>query len=339
LTLELSWKGGARVTTTCSCVGAPSPVVLSAVKAIIAAVALALLAFAFPQPAADSFVEGETPTKVEVLPMSYSLRLALASMELGLYGALGSILQVWGLSTVSATAGAFLIQTTTVITPVLAFFAGDTISRRTGAAVALSAIGTLFVTLEDNAIFPVTESGIGALAVEGEWLGKLAVLGAAASYSMATFRLSQLSLGRSTGAACVSAIINYRRSRLSLNSGYLPGHDNCAQLCEMNACLSCLPPPRDNDCSGFRSIDLAAGKNAARMVITVGAAVPEVAFRMQSHDINSVSLASLWPSYGDASAVLLILYVALGPGALSAYLQTYGQRSISASAAQVRILL
>lgn len=47
-----------------------------------------------------------------------------------------------------------------------------------------------------------------------------------------------------------------------------------------------------------------------------------------------VALASLWPSI-SAVGVVAFVYSALGPGALSAVLQTYGQRTVSAPVAQV----
>jgi drug/metabolite transporter (DMT)-like permease len=92
---------------------------------------------------------------------------------------------------VPATTAGFLVQSTTVITPLLAFLAGENISRRTWTACGVAACGTVLVTTDG---LSDASSLAGALA-GGSMSGKLTVLSAALFYSLSTFRLSQLSPG------------------------------------------------------------------------------------------------------------------------------------------------
>lgn len=92
---------------------------------------------------------------------------------------------------VPATTAGFLVQSTTVITPALAFVSGETISNRTWSACAVAAFGTVLVTADG---LSESSSLAGALA-GGSMTGKLTVLSAALFYSLGTFRLSQLSPG------------------------------------------------------------------------------------------------------------------------------------------------
>jgi hypothetical protein len=92
-------------------------------------------------------------------------------------------------------------------------------------------------------------------------------------------------------------------------------------------------------CAAFRATELAAGKNLFRSVVLLIAATPALyqAFRTYPGDIELV-LSSLWPSI-SAIGVSAMIFSALGPGALSAVLQTYAQRTVSAPVAQVLHLL
>lgn len=111
--------------------------------------------------------------------------------------------------------------------------------------------------------------------------------------------------------------------------------------------------------AGFNSLNLAAGKNTVRAVATVAVAVPELLSAVSAARATSTPdfvpvassaapladlsqsatvLSMLWPGVGSASAVALVVWAGLGPGALGSVLQTYGQRSVSPPVAQVRPL-
>jgi drug/metabolite transporter (DMT)-like permease len=104
---------------------------------------------------------------------------------------------------VPATTAGFLVQSTTVITPLLAFIAGETISRFTWTACGVSIFGTMLVTADG-----LSETSIGGALAGGTVVGKLTVLSAALFYSLSTYRLSQLSPGKlhATMCACVCVL-------------------------------------------------------------------------------------------------------------------------------------
>lgn len=114
--------------------------------------------------------------------------------------------------------------------------------------------------------------------------------------------------------------------------------------------------------AGFNSINLSAGKNTVRAVASVAVAVPELLQAISSLSQPSQTtgdfvpvatstatiatpildlsqsgtvLSVLWPSAGSATALALVTWAGLGPGALGSILQTYGQRSVSPPVAQV----
>lgn len=117
--------------------------------------------------------------------------------------------------------------------------------------------------------------------------------------------------------------------------------------------------------AAFNSVNLAAGKNTVRAVVTVAVAAPEVAHAISATSTAAAAapatgnfvlvangaaaaaapavdlgqtgavLTMLWPSVGSAAAVAAVAWAGLGPGALGSILQTYGQRSVSPPVAQV----
>ena len=151
---------------TCSSAGAPDANALIAIKSL-GTTALLLLVVPL-QPArkqhskhADRIEDPTTsdhatPTSDEPQAMVPFLNfkttnIIRAGLELGVYSAVGSILQAWGLARVPATAAGFLVQFTSVITPAVAVLAGQTISRRTQIAIVVAFAGTL-MTAFDNAM-------------------------------------------------------------------------------------------------------------------------------------------------------------------------------------------
>lgn len=158
------------------------------------------LALPSPPPHEHS-IEGTSKSASWLLTRRTS-SLGIASLELGLLGAAGSLVHTVGLSEVPATTAGFLVQTTTVITPLLAFTAGEHVSRRTWTACAVAAVGTVLVTADGVSEAP---SLTGALA-GGTVAGKLTVLSAALFYSLATFRLSRLSPGAGPSSLHVTVL-------------------------------------------------------------------------------------------------------------------------------------
>jgi hypothetical protein len=188
--------------------GAPDPTVLAALKSMITATALATAARSWhmrkmslpttqhadheqvSQPLDSTDGSTQTSSSLAMLLKRKTDNLTLASAELGLLGAAGAFMHTWGLSQLPATTAGFLVQATSVITPCLAFVSGEHVSRRTWTAVGIAALGTVMVSC-DGLIDSMSVGGLTA----GSTLGKAAMLSAAACYSLATFRLSQLSPG------------------------------------------------------------------------------------------------------------------------------------------------
>ena len=194
---------------TCSCAGAPDANALIAIKSL-GTTALLLLVVPL-QPArkqqskhADRIEDPTTsdhatPTTDEpqaLVPfLNYkTTNIIRAGLELGVYSAVGSILQAWGLARVPATAAGFLVQFTSVITPAVAVLAGQTISRRTQLAIVVAFAGTL-MTAFDNAMARGGADAASADSAAMAALGSGAILAAAACYSIATFRIGALSPG------------------------------------------------------------------------------------------------------------------------------------------------
>lgn len=190
--------------------GSPTPIMLSAIKGVISAIALISLAAAFPrregvsdQKQSDDdrrlSEDAMDATRAPGLQTSDDLpllkrrmpNLQLASLEVGTYAACGSLIHAWGLSQIPATTAGFLLQITTVLTPILAVIAGDRVSPRVWAAIAMAGAGTLLIGIDGMS----DASGATDALASGPILGKLAILCAACCYSLGTFRLGQNSPG------------------------------------------------------------------------------------------------------------------------------------------------
>lgn len=196
---------------------APSATVLSALIATITALSLIIFVRRKPTKVLSEYDLAEleandvslhlspaTPAATLLVPMPGNTRprlsfmlhptrsLVLASLEIGFYAAMGSLFYTWGLSQTPAITAAFLVQTTTVFTPCISALAGVHISMRVWISTAVAALGTVFIFVdgiveaETHAQAPVTQ---------GSALGKVAVLAAAALYSMGTMRISQIASG------------------------------------------------------------------------------------------------------------------------------------------------
>lgn len=118
--------------------------------------------------------------------------LGLASSELGLYVGLRTLCFTLGCTQVTAVTAAFLLQATNIITPVLAFLAGDRISHRVWLGTAAVTAGTILIFIDGLHKVQKQEKEAAA------WLkilGNLAVLAAAFFNSLRTIRVSAIAPG------------------------------------------------------------------------------------------------------------------------------------------------
>lgn len=118
--------------------------------------------------------------------------LAFASTELGLYVGLRTLCFTLGCTQVTAVTAAFLLQATNVVTPCLAYLAGDSVSLRVWLGTALVMMGTVLIFLDG--LHEVDQEQT----THVKWLrifGRAAVLAAAFFNSLRTVRVSKIAPG------------------------------------------------------------------------------------------------------------------------------------------------
>eukprot|EP00884_Botryococcus_braunii_P002767 jgi/Botrbrau1/12491/Bobra.0169s0038.1 len=279
----------------------PTPVALTAARAFIQAVVLYATASAFSKDSASRSLtlsdqeekraekqaaaeerEGGQEKQRRSLGMLYppvwrSVHRMMASttdsswvagLEMGFWNFLATSSQALGLEHTTATRGAFLIQATALLTPVLATLAGESLGSRLWRGCLIALVGSVLISLDH----PASSSGSGASFIVGDGF----VLASAAFYSMATVRLG----------------VHARR----------------------------LP-----------SVQLAAYKSVTLAAISLLWLLSAVS----TLSLEGQSLLSLWPGYHNLPAWILLTYSAIGPGALAAVLQTFGQSHVPSAQAQV----
>lgn len=137
-----------------------------------------------------------TPTATLPFLQYRPATLRQASSELGLYVGLRTLCFTLGCTQVTAVMAAFLMQATNVITPCLAFLAGDRVSHLVWVGTAIVTAGTVLIFFD----------GIGEVDQQGtdaNWLkvlGMAAIVAAAFLNSLRTTRVSRLAPGVSQAA-------------------------------------------------------------------------------------------------------------------------------------------
>ncbi|CAK0743539.1 hypothetical protein CVIRNUC_001478 [Coccomyxa viridis] len=267
--------------------GPPTPQALTAIRTVLQALALMLVAYAssgsiFGQPPqktdrhkhtegpGSSAAGGRQEWWLRSWLTSSTSSVGAAGAELGLWNFLATSFQALGLENTSATRASFLIQVTSLVTPTLSSLAGDRPGRRVWLGCGVAMAGTVLLT-SDHAP-SASSSGLQQAAIGGD----ACVLAAAFFYSLATVRLSRLAVA--------------------------------------------VP-----------SLSLATAKSlalAAASLVWLGAAALS---NMQTPQ----GPALLWQGYQEPAAWLALVWSALGPGALAAYLQTQGQSKVPAPQAQI----
>ncbi|KAK9806623.1 hypothetical protein WJX73_001020 [Symbiochloris irregularis] len=197
--------------------------------------------------------------------------LLAAGFELGLWNFAATASQALALEATTATRGAFLLQATTVITPVLSTVAGLRPHRQVWFGCCIALAGTLLINLDRAAPSASTALNPNYL------LGDAGMLSAAFFYSLATVRLGSLA-------------------------------------------------------SNLAPLRLAASKSCALALFAI---IWLCAYALSHGIADSGDLQQLWPSSGSQVQWILVLYSALGPGAIAAWLQVQGQREVPPAQAQV----
>ncbi|KAL3132435.1 hypothetical protein ABBQ32_008992 [Trebouxia sp. C0010 RCD-2024] len=277
-----------------SCPGPPTPAALTAVRTVLQAVALfisdvvlrqqqggylqkakALRGTASPRLSRnyDSYPApvGSALSWLTNALRSTNSKLWVAGVELGFWNFCGSTFQTLGLQYTSATRGAFLIQATSLLTPVMAALAGEKPSRGVWLGCCCTLAGTVLITLDHSAA-TITDQGSAAASSLG---GDSLILAAAFFYSVVTIRLG----------------------------GYA---------------------------KKFVPVRLAASKSFALAIIAVTWLLCTALF-----DTVNARSTEYWSGWNNPWAVLAVVWSALGPGALVAFLQSQGQAVVSSAQSQV----
>ncbi|KAL0024507.1 hypothetical protein WJX77_010938 [Trebouxia sp. C0004] len=283
-----------------SCSGPPTPAALTAVRTVIQAFVLLVSDVIVRRQQYGSPAKAKTrrpigglasssPTfsrRQEALPSSSnnilntissalhstSSKLWIAGAELGFWNFCGSTFQALGLQYTTATRGAFLIQATSLLTPVMATLAGEKTSRGVWLGCCCTLTGTVLITLDHSAS---AVSDHGSPAAASSLGGDSFILAAAFFYSVVTIRLG-----------------GYARR--------------------------------------FAPVRLAASKSIALAIIAVGW-LSSIAVL----DAIGGKSTDYWSGWDNPAVLLAVLWSALGPGALVAFLQSQGQAVVPSAQSQV----
>lgn len=255
--------------------------------------------------------------------------LLLAGLELGVWNFLGTSCQATGLELTTATKAGFLIQLTGVMTPCLAYLLGETIPATVWKACALALIGSCMIALDEMDMHQVADSisaaitSLGAPITSPEALSALAV-GAAAS---------PLADERGSGDAIVILSCFFYSMCTVRLSKYAPKYE-AVQLAGTKlmffAGLSVMWLLAEE------MLHLTERPNLVADTATSLEAAASVAAAASAEGGGSSWMQALLPAgLANPLAASVLIYSAVGPGAMGSFLQTKGQAEVPAAQAQV----
>jgi drug/metabolite transporter (DMT)-like permease len=139
----------------------------------------------------DLAVSSSTSTSISTTSESedFNWQYLFGGMELGFWKFLGTTSHLYGLSLTTANHGAFLIQLTTLIVPVIQGLQGEKIPRQIQAAVALAMLGVFAFTQDPNG------AAQGAVAAQQQSMGDLLCIACAffySAYDIQTFKWGKI---------------------------------------------------------------------------------------------------------------------------------------------------
>lgn len=241
--------------------------------------------------------------------------LALAGAELGFWNLAASAFHAAGLSRTSATEAAFVVCATGLLTPLYASLAGERQGSRVWGGCGVALLGAMALSLDKAAA--VMTAAAAATAASGGGAG------AGASSAIPSMSTSLAGDGLVLCAACFYAAATFR--------------------------LSVLAPVYASSSSSSNSSSSSSGPQALAAAKSVAFAAGAVAWALSSGALlapaSEGGIESLLPGVGSTSSSssssaaagspsLVLVWTALGPGALAAFLQARGQSSVRASTAQ-----
>lgn len=294
------------------------PASITALRGVISAAALclALLAAKHGSPASPALPVPAKASDEAQPPLGGGAAVLLAGSELGLYNFASAALDATGLQVLSATHATFLIQFAAVLTPLLSWLSGEHIAPQVWAAVALGVAGSCLVAYDS--ISMSLGSGLGDVGMwsGGEAQGVVLVLGACLCNSLAVVRLGRYAPRFDS----VELSAAKKVSMCAVSLAWVMGTQALQQ-----PAADAAPALQAVVDSGALATDAAVAVEAAGAAQTAAAAAAAGAFPW----LPSVSYTG-W---------LLLLYSALGPGALAAFLGAQGQRTVPAVQTQIILSL
>lgn len=247
----------------------------------------------------------QQPTSTSLLPLPLQ-----ASLEIGLYNTVGTIAQTFALSNTSATRGAFLIQASIIFTPLLATIFGPPPSRAAWIACCTALVAAILVTQDTMGI------------------------------STQTITSSIITTASTAITAATTTIPS--QPLLHVDPPTTLIGDVQTLIAALFYSLATVRIPRY--ASKMSPLTLAFGKSAFLATTAIVTALIETMNHSSVSSIDDIvrSLTGLWPEWaasssgGDSSIVwVLLIWSALGPGSLAAFLMVKGQSMVSATDAQI----
>jgi drug/metabolite transporter (DMT)-like permease len=302
-----------------------SPAFLTGVRGTLSATALILASLLGQQQQQQQrSLPGAPPP-----PPQDRTALLLAGLELGVWNFLGTSCQATGLELTTATKAAFLIQLTGVMTPCLAFLTGETIPASVWKACLLALVGSCMIACDELDLQQLSVQAGAALHLAPAVPVDLAAAAAAAAAA------GVVADERSSGDAIVIlACLFYSMCTVRL-SKYAPKHD-AVQLAAAKlfffALLSVAWLVAEETLHLTERPGLAL--EAAREALEALEAAEAVVVSNAEQGVSWLS-GLLPPGLATPLGVTVLVYSALGPGAMGSFLQTKGQAEVPAAQAQV----
>jgi drug/metabolite transporter (DMT)-like permease len=298
-----------------------SPAYLTGVRGTVSASAL-LLAGLLTRKQSDQQKDSSSSS-------STNTGLLLAGLELGVWNFLGTSCQATGLELTTATKAGFLIQLTGVMTPCLAYLLGETIPGTVWKACALALIGSCMIALDEMDMHQVADTISAAITSLGAPITSPEALSAVAAGAAA----SPLADERGSGDAIVILSCFFYSMCTVRLSKYAPKYE-AVQLAGTKlmffAGLSVMWLLAEE------MLHLTERPNlVADTATSLEAAASVAAAASADGGVSSWMHALLPAGLANPLAASVLIYSAVGPGAMGSFLQTKGQAEVPAAQAQV----
>jgi drug/metabolite transporter (DMT)-like permease len=304
-----------------------SPAFLTGVRGTLSATSLIIASLVGQQQAPPGASPAPAGSQQQVQQQQDRSALLLAGLELGVWNFLGTSCQATGLELTTATKAAFLIQLTGVMTPCLAFLTGETIPAAVWKACLLALVGSCMIACDEldlqqlsaqagaalhlaSSAAPAVTTDLAAVAEERS-SGDAIVILACLFYSMCTVRLSKYAPKHDAVQLAAAKLFFFAL----LSVAWLVAEETLHLTERPGAALEAARGALEAAEGAFEAAEAAAASGAAQGASWLTGLLP--------------------PGLATPLGLSVLVYSALGPGAMGSYLQTKGQAEVPAAQAQV----